>query len=410
MQNNRVLHAFFYMNILFYSPHPTHDIVTEVGYATHQRETILALRQLGAAVSPLVMGGVSLEQLPYKEGKAVEHKGFKKILKQLLPGFVWVSIKDFMLLRHDARAGRQLEAAVRAERPDLIYERSEYLQDSAVSVVKRHNIKYFIEVNAPFVQEMKQMEGFSIWLPLGHYREKRKYRAADRIFTVSNVLKDFLCRRYGIEASKILVSPNRINLQAFSGTKHPVTIPGFAANDTETLIGFVGSILPHHNVELLIRAMEIVSGRGKKARLLIVGGGSLLEDLRTLCRNKGLDNLIHFTGKVPHNAVPGLINTMDICVMPGSNWYGSPIKIFEYAALGKAIVAPDNGPLRDVMEHEKDGLLVKEDAESIAGALIRLIDSESLRKELGAHFKSKVESLYTWDKAAAMILKEAEGI
>lgn len=381
--------------------------MTEVGYATHQRETIFALQKLGAKVIPVIMGGTTLDEVPYKEGKAIEHSGFKAILKKLLSRFIWVSIKDFMLMRHDKRASLKLEQAILEYKPDLIYERSEYLQDSGVAPAKKHGVKYFLEVNAPFVQEMRNMEGWSCWLWLGHKKEKRKYKAADKIFVVSTVLKEFLVKCYKINPAKILVSPNRINKEEFlERAQETPLIPLDFTNRNLPVIGFVGSILPHHYLEVLIEAFAMIRKQETQANLLIVGGGSLLEELKQKAITLGIADDIVFTGKIPHKQVPAIINQMDICVMPGSNWYGSPIKIFEYGILGKAVIAPDNGPVRDVMVHEQDGILINKDSRILADAITKLINNPELRKTMGDNFRNKILAEYTWEKAGEMILKE----
>ncbi len=391
------------MKIIFYSPHPTHDIVTEVGYATHQRETIEALRALGQEVFPVVMGGTSINEIPYTTGQAIEHKGFKALLKKLIPRFIWVSLKDYKLMQHDKKAAKILEQAILKHQPDLIYERSEYLQDQSVAIIKKYNIKYFVEVNAPFIQEMSELEGKSIWINKAHKKEKNKYSFADKVFVVSSVLKDFLINQYQIDQNKILVSPNRINSQLFlSQSKFEAD---FNFNSNELVIGFVGSILPHHFVEELITAFDLLIKKNLNILLLIVGGGSLLEGLKTKVNTLNLNQQVIFLGKIPHQKIPSIIQKMDICVMPGSNWYGSPIKIFEYGILGKAVVAPNNGPVKDVMVNLQDGLLIGSQPEEIASALEILINNKELRLKLGANFKNKIEKEYNWQQAAEMILE-----
>lgn len=393
------------LRIIFYSPHPTHDIVTEVGYATHQRETIEALRALGAEVLPVVMGGTTLQEVPYTQGKAVEPVFWKKWIKALVPRFVWISIKDFLLLQHDKRAQQQLIKAIQQYQPDLIYERSEYLQDSGVQPAKAFNIPYFVEVNAPFVQEMQHMEGRSVWTHWGHNKEKRKYKSADVIFVVSTVLKEFLVKRYGISEEKIKVTPNRINEAHFvSQADAPLPVPLRFAQPQLPLIGFVGSILPHHHVEDLINAFKQCIDKGLQANLLIVGGGSLLEELQAMVSASEYKNCVQFTGKIPHLHVPAYIQRMDITVMPGSNWYGSPIKIFEYGILGKLVIAPNNGPVQDVMEHNKDGLLIQAGEQALYEALEWALRNPEKGKEMGASFRNKIQKHYTWQQAAEMIV------
>ncbi len=395
------------MRLIYYSPHPTHDLVSEVGYSTHQRETIIALKNLGVNVFPVVMGGSQQSELQYTEGKAVEHIGLKYYIKKFIPRYIWVSIKDFFLIRHDKKAARILNQAIIDFKADIVYERSEYLQDSSVKIIRNHNIKYFIEVNAPFVEEMISMEGKSIWIGLAHIKERNKYKNADKIFVVSSALKEFIVKRYKIEPTKIIVSPNRINTELFlqnSDNVEPINLLDFKDS---TVIGFVGSILPHHYVDVLIDAFNLVIKNRKNASLLIIGEGALLDNLKIIVNQYGLSNRVFFIGKVPHHQVNEYIKQMDICVMPGSNWYGSPIKIFEYAVLGKAIVAPDNSPLRDVMVNGEDGILVETNASDLAAAFIKLIDSSELRNKLGENFKKKVLSSYKWESAAQLIINAA---
>ena len=174
-------------------------------------------------------------------------------------------------MQFDKKAGKKLEEAVLKHKPNIIYERSEYLQDSGVKPAKTHGVQYFVEVNAPFVDEMKSLEGWSFWLWLGHRKERNKYTAADKVFVNSTALKDFLIKRYNIYPDKILVSPNRINKEEFiEGSKmQPTVIPDFKDNSLP-LIGFVGSILPHHFVDVLVDAFEIIIKKNYKANLMII--------------------------------------------------------------------------------------------------------------------------------------------
>ena len=95
--------------------------------------------------------------------------------------------------------------------------------------------------------------------------------------------------------------------------------------------------------------------------------------------------------------------------MARSNWYGSPVKIFEYGALGRPIVAPDTGPVRDVMEHGVDGLLVQPCVNELTAAIQRLLREPSLAESMGAGFQRKVREHHLWRHVAARILK-ASGV
>ena len=88
--------------------------------------------------------------------------------------------------------------------------------------------------------------------------------------------------------------------------------------------------------------------------------------------------------------------------------WASPLKLFEYMAAGKAIVAPDQANLREVLTHERDALLFAEGG--MAAAITRLANDPVLRRELGAAARATVEQVpYTWDGNAARVVELAAG-
>ncbi len=394
------------MKIIYYSPHPTHDIVSEVGYATHQREVINALKALGHTVIPVIMGGTEKGNLS-PAGIAAPKNSFKAWIKKLMPRFIWTSLKDFQLMQHDKYAAKMLEEAIIQHQPDLIYERSEYLQDKGVDVIKKYKIKYFLEINAPFAEEMKGFEGYSVWHNLAHKKEQHKNDQADKIFVVSSALKFFIEKAYKVSPEKIIIQPNCINLEKV--LVDPIKVDRLK-NDFNLIcqktIGFVGSIFPHHGVDILIDAFEIVVLQKPEARLLIVGDGSILDDLKKRAADKKLADKVIFAGKQDHDEVFNFISLMDICVMAKSNWYGSPIKIFEYGAMGKPVIAPDTIPVQDVMENKVHGLLVEMNKDEVAKAIINFLDNPDYSGRLASNFNQLIIEKYTWEKVAQRIIAE----
>lgn len=394
------------MRIIYYSPHPTHDIVSEVGYATHQREVIQALRSLGHEVFPVVMGGTEVANLNALATDNYKVPFYKKFLKVLIPRFLWTSLNNYKLIRHDLKAARILEENILKIKPDLIYERSEYLQDSGAKLANKYKIKYFIEVNAPFVEEMNVFEGYSLFHYKAHKIEAIKLTAADKVFTVSTALKDFLVSRYNCVSDKIIVQPNCINPKKIEFDSQLVnSLKGDYKLNNDKVIGFVGSMFPYHGVDILIKAFSKVIEEHPNTKLLVVGDGIVLSELKQLAHDLSLDNSIVFTGKIPHSLVFNYIQLMDVCIMAKSNWYGSPVKIFEYGLLKKPIIAPDNIPIRDVMVNMQDAILIQENETELKNAISTLLENDTLAKTLANNFYSKVMDNYKWENAAEKIIE-----
>jgi glycosyltransferase involved in cell wall biosynthesis len=397
------------MKILYYSPHPTHDIVSEVGYATHQREVILALKAMGHEVLPLIMGGTEASDLSPLARDTYQPSKLKSVVKKLIPSWLWTSFNNYKLRQHDKKAGERLRKALDDFKPDLIYERSEYLQDSGAKLASSLGIQYFLEVNAPFVEEMHAFEGYSLYHPLAHKIERYKLEKADKVFVVSTSLADFLVKQYQCNAEKIFVQPNCINPAKISVESDKIKqIRTKFSIGEKKVIGFVGSMFPYHGVDLLISAFADVHQTHPESILIVVGDGSILKQLKEQAVNLGIYNDVIFTGKIPHKEVFNYISAMDICIMARSNWYGSPVKLFEYGLMKKPIIAPDTMPVRDVMEHGQDALIIKDDVQSLKLALEQLLIDTTLSNQLADNFYQKVMAAYQWKHAANNIIKQCK--
>jgi glycosyltransferase involved in cell wall biosynthesis len=104
------------------------------------------------------------------------------------------------------------------------------------------------------------------------------------------------------------------------------------------------------------------------------------------------------TGAVSREAIPDLVRGMDICVQPAATSYASPLKLFEYMAAGRAIVAPDQPNLREILTGGVDAeLFVPGDASAMTATIVALARDTTRRRELGAAARRTLESMgYTW--------------
>ena len=393
------------LRIIYYSPHPTHDIVSEVGYSTHQRESIHAFRQLGHEVFPVVLGGTEQSAVNTHIAGLSEQAGNLSGVKKLLPLWLWNALKDLKLLKHDKKAGLQLEQAILDFKPDMIYERGEYLQDSGVKMAEKHGIKHVLEVNSPVVEEMAAFEGLDLLRFLGHRKEHKKLNGTSHVIAVSSAMKEYLQTFYGCK-KPIHVAPNAINPE--KEKFDPEIVAGIRSKFSEVtrIIGFVGSLFPYHGVDGLIDTFAEVVKQEPHTHLMIVGDGSIRAGLAAKAERLLSKSAYTFTGKIPHGQIMNYIKAFDVAVMPSSNWYGSPIKIFEYGLTGVPIVAPDKAPLRDVMEHKKHGLLVSDNQENLKNALLFMLQNTEAAKEMGTCFREKILKQHTWNAQASGILSE----
>ena len=388
------------MKILYYSPHPQLSMNAPTGYGTHIREMIAAWRRMDIEVQTCIAG--DFDRGEYQSAESAG-KGKFGGLKKLMPGFIWESLRDFSLMRFDRAQQKNLEAQIESFKPDIIYERVAYLQNSGVRTALKYGIKHIAEINAPYPEERISFSGNSFLLAKARKVEREILMHSNGISVVSSALKEYLTKILPQAKSKILVVPNSVNPAAAElSLEKSKKLRNDYNIDNEIVVGFVGSMFPYHGVDILIKAFAKIPDE-TKVRLLIVGDGAILPDLKALAKSLNVFQKVIFTGSLPHREVYSNIELMDICCMPKSNWYGSPVKIFEYGLLQKPVIAPNEVPMHDVMGLD-DGELVEPDVDDFYAALMKLITNETRRDLIAFNWHQKVMQDYTWDAAAKKTL------
>lgn len=391
------------MKIIYFSPHPHINMSAPSGPGTHIREVISGFEQRGHEVIKLIAGGVEMTS----NTPSIAFK--KRTWKKLIPNMIWQSLKDYALIRLDKAHQKQLNALIELEKPDFIYERAYYMMSSGYRVAKAHRIPYACEMNAPYPEEKSDMSGASIFLSRAKKNEIAQVKAATKTFVVSTALKKYLEKNIGFATSNIVVTPNAVNPRHIhpDETLKKALRKEFGLDGSQKVIGFVGSIFPYHGVDNLIEAFALLrKSHQDNIKLLIVGDGEILSDLKARTKELAIESDVIFTGNIPHVKVYNYIALMDCTVMARSNWYGSPVKIFEYGIMKKFIIAPNVVPVQDVMIHQQDGLLVSDDLPSLQEALIYFLKHPKESEMMADRFFTKVSQQHTWQHVSDLVLEE----
>lgn len=389
--------------ILYVSTHPHLNLSAPSGPGTHMREVISALKKKGCEVHTFIAGGETLQ-----EGNNAIHFS-KKVWKKFIPKFVWESMKELRLMLHNRKMIQRIEQVIDEVKPDVIYERGYAFMTATSIVAKQKNIPLFLELNAPYPEEIREMSGAGLFHRFSKVAEKKQVALASHLVVVSSALRDYFIEKYNASASKILITPNAVNL-SFSET-NSVLFESLKKNfEGFKVIGFVGSIFPYHGVDKLINGFAQLIGKNprEKAKLLIVGDGEILNQLKELVITLNLKELVIFTGNVPHKEVSNYIELMDVTVIADSKWYCSPVKIFEYGLFGKYIIAPNTQSVRDVMEHKKHGWLVDGTEEDLINALEFALNYPKESKMAGLAFQEKVKNEHLWNNVGDSIYSRME--
>jgi glycosyltransferase involved in cell wall biosynthesis len=294
--------------------------------------------------------------------------------------------------------------------PDFIYQR--YARFSWAGVVAAMRIKrpLFLEYNGSEVWVGRHWDRVGSLDLLERY-ERLNLDAAARIFVVSEVERRNLEAR-GVRSEKIVVNPNGVDVARFRpGVGGAETRRELGIAEDEVVAGFVGTFGPWHGVEKLAEAIKSMPA-SLRVRFLLVGSGSLHAEVEKQLESEAKAGRVIFTGAVAHDRVPKLLDACDILVAPhipladGSEFFGSPTKIFEYMSMGKGIVASRLGQIGEVLVDEETALLVEPgNVAELGDAIVRLIESETLRTRLGGRARAVAEREHTWTHNAQRVLE-----
>jgi glycosyltransferase involved in cell wall biosynthesis len=288
---------------------------------------------------------------------------------------------------------------------DLIYERYSLWSFGGMEFARERHVPGLLEVNAPLIDEQAQYRVL-VDRAAGERAAERAFRAATALLAVSDEVAAWL-ESFPAARGKISVTPNGVRPERFPADLKP-SLPGPEGTFT---VGFVGTLKAWHGLSVLVEAFAQLRASYSATRLLVVGDGPERERLAEDLAQRGLESAAHLTGVVAPEAVPGLLASMDVAVAPYPRldaFYFSPLKLFEYMAAGRAVVASGIGQVAKIIESGLNGILVPPgDARALADALAGLLSNPILRSRLGSAARETVLRSYTWDEVAARILQLA---
>jgi glycosyltransferase involved in cell wall biosynthesis len=349
------------------------------GSKVHVASFIKATRELGHI----------LIDSPFSPGNGVPTFRFKnKYIRFIQRGISWVgrSTKFFS----------QTAALVFKENPDILLIRHLSNHHYFVSIL-------FFSLFKPVALEINS---------IGSFEKKKRSRISESIdratvflskkcFVVSDVVRDFIVNDFNVPFSKVRVIPNGVDINKF----HP-ELPGNEIRNKYKLsrkfvVGFIGSFKPWHGVDKILSMAESLKQIDESIVFLVVGGGDQLKDLYSVVEEKQLSNLI-LTGYVNHDRIPYYLAAMDVVISPHvykkGRFHGSPLKLFEYMAMAKPIIAAPIGQIRDIFEDGVSGRLIPSDnIDFWVEEILKMYNNHNYRQQFGLKARARVTENYTWN-------------
>lgn len=378
------------MKILYH-----HRIASKDGQYVHVEELINAFRKFGHEV--VIVGPRVVEREPF--GSA---GGLVTWLKQNLP----LSFYELLELTYSMFALGRLIIAFLKHQPDFIYERYNLYLPSGVWLKKIFKVPLLLEVNAPLFEERSKYNGLAL-RRLARWTERFCWRGADYVLPVSEVLAEYV-RKVGINKEQIVVIHNGVNLERFcpdSGEKAKKQL----ALQGKLVLGFVGFMREWHGLEKLVPMLTRLGWQD--VHLLLVGDGPARQGISMVAQQEGVEDRVTITGVVSREQVPFYIAAFDIALQPDVVDYASPLKLFEYMAMGKAIVAPAKRNIQEILTDQGNGLLFVDGSNGLIKQVERFVEDASLRMQCAKVARDTIFSKgFTWSSNAEKIIELARAV
>jgi glycosyltransferase involved in cell wall biosynthesis len=298
---------------------------------------------------------------------------------------------------------RSAAASVRAFRPDLIYQRHGIFSLVGLALARSLGVPLVLEVNASEVWARRAWSRL-FFGGLAEAMERTAFAKADRLSLISEELVPVI-EKMGGRRERMVVNPNGVEVERFhpaergGGIRRSLGIP-----EDAVVCGFLGTFTRWHGVQFVAEQVpELVAG-DRRLYFLLIGDGDMRPAVeRRLAENGGADR-VRITGLLDPEEVPERLAACDILLSPylpfddGSPSFFSPVKLFEYMAAGRPVVASRLGQQGRVVEEGRTGTFFPPgDGPAFREAVLRLAADPGLRERMGAEARSRVEARYTWE-------------
>ena len=408
------------MKVLYLCNDPGIDLAGKSGGAIHIRSFVRALADLGHEVAIVTCsprgGEKTLESDLHATIFPALLAPWNRALAQVLRaanravGRTPRRNPDAVRVLHNLTFFRAAMDAAMQLNPDFIYERYSLWAVAGLQLAKKRSIPLVLEVNAPLAYEQQHYRAGVTCPPLAHWVEHRIWRKAHLLIAVSESLRSQL-QRAGVQPELIQVLPNAVNTGLFHKDLEGSMVRERFDLVGRFVIGFVGTFKRWHGVDLLLAAFQDLHRIDPSTHLLLVGDGPLRPQFEEEVRNAGLTPAVTFAGGVAHEDVPQHLAAMDVAIAPYpalDNFYYSPLKLFEYMAAGRPVVASRVGQVAEVVVDGATGLLFEPgDRADLVDCILRLQRDRALCNELGRN-ASAACSARTWTHHAARVIERVE--
>ncbi len=367
--------------------------LSSVGAAVHVKELAEALSTLHYDVKVCFLNRFT----------GVE-KSEKRTLRTLLKQYLGRYVSNLHALYSNIYYFLREWKLIMKERPDILLVRYNIFNFSIAIVCKILKIPFILEINSPMVYEKKVFRRSVIdMILIGWFLERLMIHFAATVYVVSNQLKQYYIER-NIDSEKLHVIFNGVDETKISPSVSSKKVRMKYNLQGKKVLGFVGSFHYWHGIEQLQSLLMDILFNYDQTMFLLVGDGPLKQNMEDFIKEHRITDRVVLPGYVTYNDIPEYLSAMDIVLAPYPRhriFYFSPIKLFEYMAAGKSVVASSIGQIKEIIEDGVNGMLFQAgNYKEMLEKSTLLLKNNSLRERIGKAARMTIEKNYTWKHTA----------
>jgi glycosyltransferase involved in cell wall biosynthesis len=337
---------------------------------------------------------------PKKGKEGVMSTGAKSTVRAVLRKVGLLQIMFFF--RRNRFYLEDLYEMIDQEKPDaiLIQTDSSFLQ---VEYLKKKYPRLHISTvvnSSPFDEPFRNIAFIEYFRKL----ERKSLALCDCNFFVSRELRDRIMRK-DLDDKRDFVIHNGVDIEMFRPINDKESLRrelGFP--EGKFIIGYIGTIDSHKRVDVLLKAFKKITTQHPEAFLLIIGNGPDYETVLRLAEELSLNDSVKFTGWINHANVPRYLNCLDLAVHHYANDYMSPLKVFEYMAVGLPVLGPRIPAVLEIFTDRKHLVLTDGSVDDVFSKVAELMENQVLRAKIAEEGRSLITKHYTWEQNADFIL------
>jgi len=377
------------------------QLTVHLVYAKSPNEIFNRRAALGSAIRTIAQlltdldYQVILNGAPFSEVLEASSNSTPEQIKSLwaqkcTPQIVVNGLRDLRQFKRHHEFQRKI---LRSGRGDVVFEVYSYGSKVGLELAGKMKAPLVLLYDAPVSQEYEWLYGRSpVFKKLIDRREIESVTRADLVIVYSDLVQDYLVQNYGVPSQRIRIHQS-VDFTRLEVPEHQKRF------DRGIQILYLGSFLKWHQIPSLLKSFESVRRKGMDCRLILAGDGMEASEVKSQMNRMDFRRDVEMTGYIDGNELIHLKKSSHIGVVPGSNWYGAPVKIFEYGAAGLAVIAPDTPTISYL---QKSGLSLtlfdSQNKDGLANQLEHLLKNKDEILQKGRQLRNEVVERYSYAK------------